>query len=208
MYPLAETDTVQHPPGNSQNRSSCKSNSTHGHPKATTTVSGSRTPGAPCPPVSFTLIPALKKIVFSLEDVAYFFKNNTSNGVFSVCFHVYVSGSLKEAVKVWNFLSLLCLPIACLPGRGIFSRLICLFLPSGLRSSSTAGGVSASPHLRVSLNPVLPFQCPLLTCSGLPRGLAPPVCPRLLTLTASLLTPVDVLGASSQLGVQKGATGH
>lgn len=156
----------------------------------------------PCVP--FALIPALEKIAFSSENVARCFKNSTSNGVFLfVCFHFYVSGSLKEAVKVWNFLSLL-----CPPGRGPSSRLTCLFLPPGLPQLLHAGGVSASPCLRVSLNPVLPFQRPSLACSGLPRGLAPPDCPRLLTLTASLLPLVDVLGANSQLDVPQGAPGH
>lgn len=46
----------------------------------------------------------------SLDDRAYFLKNSTSNEIFLFLF--YVSGSLKEAVKVWNFWSLLWLPVS------------------------------------------------------------------------------------------------
>lgn len=97
-----------------------------------------------------------------------------------------------------DFLSLLYLPVACLPGRGAFSHTepsVCAAqLPTALPPRA---GVSASSPISGPLIPlVLLFQRPSLTCSGLPRGLAPLVCPRSLTLPS--LRPPRLLIEHSQ----------
>lgn len=101
-----------------------------------------------------------------------------------------------------DLLSLLSLAAACLPGRGAFSHTdppVCAAAPHRGR-----GSLLPPPPLGLSYLGLL-FQRPSLTCSGLRRGLAPPVCPCSLTLTAvsSIPTAADgtFSGASSRLGV-------
>lgn len=95
----------------------------------------------------------------------------------SFCFCFSVSCSPQEAVKVWNFLSLLCLPVARLPGEGPAVPPVC---------PSLRAGSPLPPTLRSLLTP---FFLPV-PFADLLWGPAPgaPVCLRLLTLW-SLLTP-------------------
>lgn len=140
-------------------RSTCRNSSTRSQPRAASAFGElSLSTHVPLPSPQFFKNITSKRTFFFKKK-----KKNTSNEIFLFLF--YISGSRKEAVKVWNFLSLV-----CLLGEG----------PSGTPALSVSAerfpaplprraGVSASsPTSGSLLTPVLLFQCPSLICSWAP----------------------------------------